>query len=190
MVDFAKPQDYEDIAKVWRISFSDTDSYIKQFWDSMFKPENTIVYREQGVVVAMYFFLESQTVIKGRGYSTLYLYAAATLPKYRGRGYMAELIEKGVEVAKQRKVDFITLVPADDYLFDYYVIKLIFFFAESSKIKLALMWILSGINSLKCAVPSQETFFIKAKASSLRVDKTSKNFEIFSSISEMLGETE
>ena len=120
MVDFAKPQDYEDIAKVWRISFSDTDSYIKQFWDSMFKPENTIVYREQGVVVAMYFFLESQTVIKGRGYSTLYLYAAATLPKYRGRGYMAELIEKGVEIAKQRNVDFITLVPADDYLFDYY----------------------------------------------------------------------
>lgn len=120
MVDFAKQQDYEDIAKVWRISFSDTDNYIKQFWDAMFKPENTLVYREEGVVVAMYFFLEAQTVIKGRGYSTFYLYAAATLPKYRGRGYMAHLIEKGVDVAKQRNVDFITLVPAEDYLFDYY----------------------------------------------------------------------
>ncbi|MEG1436657.1 MAG: GNAT family N-acetyltransferase [Oscillospiraceae bacterium] len=120
MVDFATQNDYEDIAKVWRISFSDTDSYIKQFWDAMFKPENTLVYRVEGVAVAMYFSLEAQTVIKGRCYSTYYLYAAATLPKYRGRGYMAQLIEKGIEVAQERKVDFIVLVPAEDYLFDYY----------------------------------------------------------------------
>lgn len=120
MVDFATQKDYEDIAKVWRISFSDTDSYIKQFWDTMFRPENTLVYRIEGVAVAMYFFIEAQTVIKGRCYSTYYLYAAATLPKYRGRGYMAQMIEKGFEVASQRKIDFIVLVPAEDYLFDYY----------------------------------------------------------------------
>ncbi len=119
-IDFATQNDYEDIAKVWRISFSDTDAYIKQFWDAMFKPENTLVYRVEGVAVAMYFFLESQVVINGKGYSAYYLYAAATLPKYRGKGYMSKLIEKGIDIAKQRNVDFIVLVPAEESLFDYY----------------------------------------------------------------------
>src|SRR5690606_13785823 len=66
----------------------------------------------------------------------------------------------------------------------------IFCLAESSRIRLALMCILSGIRLSKCSVPSHDTFLINAKASVLLAESAAKNSSSFASISAIVGETE
>lgn len=117
---FATESDFEDIAKIWRMTFLDSDEYINNFLKMMYEPEHTIVSRCDGKVVSMLFLLHAQFVIKGIPYSAYYVYAAATHPDYQNMGYMSKTLNKAIEVAKNRNIDFLTLVPAEDWLFDYY----------------------------------------------------------------------
>ena len=117
---FAKDSDIENISAIWRMAFSDFDEYINLFLDNLYSPQNTIVSRECGVVVSMAFLIPAQLVVNGRPYSAYYLYAAATHPNYRQKGHMGKVINSAKEVAKKRGIDFIVLVPAEEYLFDYY----------------------------------------------------------------------
>lgn len=117
---FARDTDIENISAIWRMAFSDSDEYINLFLANLYSPENTIVSRECGVVVSMAFLIPAQLVVGGRPYSAYYFYAAATHPKYRRRGHMEKVINSAKAVAKERGIDFIVLVPAEEYLFDYY----------------------------------------------------------------------
>lgn len=115
-----KESDFADIFAIWRMSFLDSDEYISNFMKMMYKDGNALVSRVDGKVVSMIFLLETQLVIKGRPYSAYYLYAAATHPDHRGCGHMSKTIRAAEILAKERGVDFIVLVPAEDWLFDYY----------------------------------------------------------------------
>lgn len=56
----------------------------------------------------------------GNTLSGVYLYAAATLPEYRGRGIMTELISYANNDARQNGASFCALMPASRSLFSYY----------------------------------------------------------------------
>ena len=116
----ATEADYEDIARIWRMAFSDSDDYIQNFWKMMYKPGNCVVSRVDGTVVSMLFLLECQLVIQGVPYSAYYIYAAATHPDYEGQGHMKRVLNEAIPLAKERGADFLTLVPAENWLFDFY----------------------------------------------------------------------
>lgn len=120
VVDFANRGDMENIAAMWRMAFNDSDEYIQNFMKMMYKPGFTLVSRVEGVAVSCAFLLETQLVISGRPHSAYYFYAASTHPKYRNQGHMGAIINAAEQVACERGIDFIVLVPAEDYLFDYY----------------------------------------------------------------------
>ncbi len=120
VVDFANAGDFDNLAAMWRMAFSDSDEYIKNFFDMMYKPGYTLVSRVEGVPVSCAFLLEAQLVIQGRPYSAYYFYAASTHPNYRNQGHMGAILHAAEEIASEREIDFIVLVPAEDYLFDYY----------------------------------------------------------------------
>ncbi|MBQ0135645.1 MAG: GNAT family N-acetyltransferase [Oscillospiraceae bacterium] len=120
VVEFANSGDFEHLTALWRMAFADTDEYIQSFFDTMYKDGHAIVSREEGIAVACAYLLPCQTVINGRLYSTYYLYAATTHPSHRNKGHMAAIMRKVEEVAIERGIDFIVLVPAEDYLFNYY----------------------------------------------------------------------
>lgn len=120
IVEFANSGDFEYLAAMWRMAFADSDEYIKTFFDTMYKDGHAIVSREEGIAVACAYLLPCQTVINGRLYSTYYLYAATTHPSHRNRGHMSAIMRKAEEVAVERGIDYIVLVPAEDYLFNYY----------------------------------------------------------------------
>lgn len=119
-VEFANPADFENLAAIWRMAFSDTDEFINTFFRTMNKDGYTLVSRESGVAVSSAFLLEAQFVIKGKPYSAYYFYAAATHPNYRGRGHMAAIINEAEKLATERGIDFIILVPAEESLYKYY----------------------------------------------------------------------
>lgn len=116
----ATVNDFPDIIKNWRMAFSDSDEYIEDFLKMMYKDGNAIVSREDGVAVSQAFLLPAQFVIHGRPHSAYYFYAAATHPSHRNKGHMAKIMAEVKHLAELRKIDFIVLVPAEDWLFDYY----------------------------------------------------------------------
>ncbi len=67
----------------------------------------------------MLFLLDCEIKADGKTSKGKYLYAAATLPEYRGQGLMAELIEKA-KAETVEKGQYLVTKPAEPSLFAYY----------------------------------------------------------------------
>lgn len=120
MIRFATKNDLNGIVNLWNEAFGDSEDDIMFFLDNRFIPENTLVYEYCGEVVSMLFLLEGDMVINGTAYPSYYLYAACTAKKCRGRGIMAELLEKAKSVGAERYRCFICLMPGEKSLFEFY----------------------------------------------------------------------
>lgn len=120
MIRFAKITDIESIVRLWNEAFGDGKEEIMFFLNNKFIPENTIVCEYNNEIVSMLFLLEGKLIIKNKAYSSYYLYAACTAENQRGRGLMAQLLEKARITAKDRQKYFICLMPGEESLFDFY----------------------------------------------------------------------
>ena len=119
-VDFAVKSEKERLAELWKSCFGDDDEYISGFFENRFAPEDTLVVREDGAVRAMLFLLCGSVRAGGESFSAAYIYAACTQEEYRGRGYMASLLDMAARHCTDKGLDFLCLVPAQDSLFGYY----------------------------------------------------------------------
>lgn len=120
MIRLADIKDIPSLKEIWRISFGDSEEYIDMFMEKQFKCAETVVYEEDDKVIAMFFLFRCDFSISGKAYPSFYLYAAATLPEYRGRGIMGSMIKFSKEYASKNGFDFIILSPAEKGLYDYY----------------------------------------------------------------------
>lgn len=111
----------DDLMEIWNLSFHDDPDYIQNFLQFCATEENTVVARNpEGRVVSAAYLLDSQITVRGRQYSALYFYAAATHPDYREQGYMGKVIDQSLQLARDRDIDFVYLVPAEGSLYRYY----------------------------------------------------------------------
>jgi predicted acetyltransferase len=85
-----------------------------------YKEEDTLVYFEEGVAVASLQLQPYTMQLYGEAVQLYYLMGLCTLPEYRGRGYMAQLIVESIKVVKLRGVFLTVLVPAENWLYGYY----------------------------------------------------------------------
>lgn len=120
MIRYSQKSDIKDIITLWHEAFGDSESEIMFFLNDRYKPENTLVYEADGRVASVLFLLEGEMQIKGKVYPSYYLYAACTLNKYRGRGYMSYLLDFAKGTAVNRGYYFICLLPGEKSLYDYY----------------------------------------------------------------------
>lgn len=120
MIRTARATDVPQLKKIWQVCFGDSEAYIDFFLRGAFRPEYTLLWEEEGCICSMFFLLDSVLMIEGREYPAFYLYAAATLPEYRGRGLMGKLLQYAEGFCRERKRDYIVLVPAEKHLFSYY----------------------------------------------------------------------
>lgn len=109
--------------KLWKDTFHDSDDYIKLIFDSYFNPDY-IAYRikDDKIISALLgvpysFKSKINPDVSLRG---LYLCGLATNPNQRGNGIMSELIEEINKRAADLKFDFTFLIPANEGLFKYY----------------------------------------------------------------------
>jgi hypothetical protein len=115
-VTFADKNDFESIKVLWNECFGDDDEYIDFYLKKRFNEENMLVIREDGKVVSMASFLPA-TLKCGEEYMPVrYVYAVATLPEYRKRGYAAEIIKTASDAFKEPLV----LQPENESLKKYY----------------------------------------------------------------------
>ncbi len=114
-----------DMMELWKETFHDSNRYIKLVFDTYYRPENAFtVYDGDKLVASLlgveYEFQRKDKVGIKKNFQGLYLCGLATLPDYRRRGIMGELMKQAEESAKRRGNAITFLIPADDHLRRYY----------------------------------------------------------------------
>ena len=108
--------DMRGIQEVWRVCFGDEEPFVHSFLARYYFKDNAFVHYEEGRVVSMAFWIPCATELG----PTAYLYAIATLPEYRERGYAGLLVRKALESARQSGCVAAMLIPADADLKGFY----------------------------------------------------------------------
>lgn len=117
MVFWADESRKEELAELWKISFGDDDAYIQAFMAQNLAACRVPVCEAEGRIVSAAYLLPVTCVQKGKKpVACRYLYAAATLPAFRGRGYMGKLLT----FVRQNISEPVLLVPAEPSLEGYY----------------------------------------------------------------------
>ena len=110
-----------EVMELWRVCFDDTEEFIQFYFDKKYKDENALVYwDEQGAAIAalqtpLYPMTFGETQI-----ITGYISGACTHPLARARGVMTKLLREAFYVMRGRKIPMSTLIPANEWLYDYY----------------------------------------------------------------------
>lgn len=113
---FANETDFDAIAEIWNESFGDDREYIDMYLTNRFETENMLVIHADGRPVSMLSILPALITVNGEKLAVRYVYAVATLPDYRNRGYATRLIE----YAFNKYQEPLILQPACDELKEYY----------------------------------------------------------------------
>lgn len=109
------------LMSLWRRVFGDEYSYIELIFYGE-SGESIICFAEltDGEAVSAFYLLKSEIHFEGKVYNGYYLYSAATDENHRGKGIMSKLIREAQLYCKDNGYDFISLVPAEKSLYDYY----------------------------------------------------------------------
>lgn len=120
MIRFADKHTAPLVRQMWKECFGDTDEYMDIYFTYKYKNENTLIYLEDDMIVASLQILLYTITFYGAEIPFGYLSGLCTLPEYRNRGYMSQLIDKAHQVLSERGVALSILVPAEDWLYEYY----------------------------------------------------------------------
>ena len=87
----------QQIIDLWRLSFNDTEEFIRLYFDRVYKEENTLVIEKDGQVVSALQMLPYTMTYYGTEISVAYISGACTLPSMRGKGLMKQLMQKAFD---------------------------------------------------------------------------------------------
>lgn len=106
----------KDIINVWKTCFGDSEEVISYFIENRMTKENALGIFKDGRLISISCFLEAVYHTENKKVPVRYVYAVATLPEYRERGFAADLIEQGKRLWNEPLI----LSPAEEGLFSYY----------------------------------------------------------------------
>lgn len=111
----------QELMILWEQVFGDGSDYIAAFFDTAFRPEDTLLWLEDRKPVSMLFLLPVYLQsIFGQTVHGRYVYAVATSPHFRGKGYAAALLQEAEQIIAERGERFAVLHPASDSLYPFY----------------------------------------------------------------------
>lgn len=120
MIQFANTDNTPLVRSMWKTCFGDTDEYLDLHFSKKYKPENTLLFFDGDIAAAALQMLPYTIRFYRKEVPFYYLAGLCTLPRYRNRGYMGQLIKTSFEVMKSRNIPLCGLIPAENWLFDYY----------------------------------------------------------------------
>ena len=92
----ARVSDWPDVPRLkelWKLAFGDDDTYIDHFFTRYYTPERMLVLEEAGAVQAMTAWFDMPLAFSdGTQHPSAYLYAVATHPDCRGKGFAGQLL--------------------------------------------------------------------------------------------------
>lgn len=120
VVRLAESSDIGAVRYIWKECFHDDDSYIDLFLKKCSGFETCLLNEYAGEPVSMLHLLPQVLQRDGRQYKAQYIFAAATLPEFRNRGLMAELLRAASDEGRKNQCDYTILMPASSELYAFY----------------------------------------------------------------------
>lgn len=120
MIQFANRETASEVRSMWKTCFEDTEEYMDLYFSRQYKDENTLIYWVENKAVACLQMLPYTIRFYEEAIPFYYLAGLCTLPEYRNKGYMGQLIHEAIKVMEERKIPLSILVPAEEWLFGYY----------------------------------------------------------------------
>ncbi|HBT85013.1 MAG: GNAT family N-acetyltransferase [Fermentimonas sp.] len=120
MIQFAGDTTEQQVWDMWKTVFGDSDDYMQLYFKYKYRNENTLIYIEDDKAVSSLQMLSYKFTFCGEVIPVQYLSGVCTLPEYRGKGYARELLLKSFEVAIERGIPLVILVPQEDWLLSFY----------------------------------------------------------------------
>lgn len=120
MIQFANTETTPLVRSMWKTCFGDTEEYLDLHFTHKYRPENTLLYFVDNKAVASLQMLPYTFRIYGEIVPFYYLAGLCTLEQFRNKGYMGQLMKKSYKVMLDRQIPICGLVPAEEWLFDYY----------------------------------------------------------------------
>lgn len=117
----SRPDEAEAQKALWRAAFGDDPRYVDWFYDCCWRPEDMLLLLEDGKLASMTALLPQTVRLPGGGAaSAWYVYALATDPEVRSKGYGRQLLLCVDDYLKARGADCVTVVPAEASLFRFF----------------------------------------------------------------------
>ena len=114
----------EQMKQIWRECFDAEDAYLELYFSVRYRPEETLVYCEDGQVLGMLTILPCTCRAPWNGqlrqYRGAYLFAVGTLPQAQGRGIATKLLSEADRYLQSSGVEVSMLAPAEPSLFQFY----------------------------------------------------------------------
>lgn len=108
--------DYPALFALWQEAFGDDEDFIRCFFETAFSPERCLTVTEDGIPVAVLYWLDAAAY----GKKVAYLYAVATKKSHRGRGLSRMLMEHTHRHLQTCGYAASLLVPGEASLFGFY----------------------------------------------------------------------
>lgn len=121
MAELSRPDQIPALKTIWAASFpEDSPELIERAFDRLYRPADCMVECRDDQPVSMAFLLPAVWHNGADAYPVQYIYAAATLPAYRGRGLFGSLLKRAHEEALRRGQAASFLRPGEPSLTAYY----------------------------------------------------------------------
>lgn len=121
MAELSRPDQIPALKTIWAASFpEDSPELIERAFDRLYRPADCMVEFRDDQPVSMAFLLPAVWHNGADAYPVQYIYAAATLPAYRGRGLFGSLLKRAHEEALRRGQAASFLRPGEPSLTAYY----------------------------------------------------------------------
>lgn len=115
------PEDVPRQRELWALAFGDSGPYVDNFYENYYRPHRVLVLEEDGRVQAMTAWFDTEFVLPGgERYRAGYLYAVATHPDCRGRGFAGRLLAYADGYLKEQGCQAVTTVPAQPSLHRFF----------------------------------------------------------------------
>lgn len=114
-------EDWPACKALWKLAFGDDDFYIDNFYENYYQPERVVVLKDENGLQSMLALLPTRLRWADGGTTRAsYLYALATHPDARGKGYATFLMRYADFYLSGQAVPFLSTVPAEESLQNYF----------------------------------------------------------------------
>ena len=137
--------------RLWEEVFAeDTPAFLDYYYFIKTKDNSIYVVEEDDDIQAMLQLNPYQIAIERHAYASYYIIAVATRKKYRGRGYMGNILRRALKDMYEEKIPFTFLMPAAEAIYTPYDFR----FVYSQKI--GEISVLSSEQDVESSLPETE----------------------------------
>lgn len=105
---------------LWKLCFNDSEHFMQLYFSKVYRHELNSYIERNGKIIAALQRLPYTMLFAGQQIPVGYVSGVCTIPEFRGKGIMTDLLEKAHLQMAESGFYCSLLIPAEEKLFDYY----------------------------------------------------------------------